>query len=268
MKIALIPSILEKGQIKSISLEEGIGSTGEAHLALLDGAKYVLRICPDEETANKYLGYYKKFKRHGFFPRLLETRGKYMLFEFINGRMAKESEEPEFIFQVGKICALINKVRAKNDYQKSRKFYRKLEEIKTKKIISDKLALKAEEVYRKLDERVFLKASLDAGDVTNDNFMVGLDNKVYFVDIEAIKPNIKGMGIAKAFSTWFKTTEAQKEFMRGYESISSMDFYTEDYAKMTTLIFFVQRIRFKAEKGEQYYVKRTINKLERLLEKK
>ena len=44
-----------------------------------------------------------------------------------------------------------------------------------------------------------------------------------------------------------------------------MDFYTDDYGKLATLLFFVQRIRFKANKEEMDVVRRTINKLERLL---
>jgi len=268
MNPSLIPQILKKGQIKSITLENGIGSTGEAHLAFLGKEKYLLRICPDEETANKYLGYYKKFKRYGFFPKLLETMGKYMLFEFVNGKRCREHETPETIRQVGRICAIINKAKVPKNYKRNGSFIQKLEEIKNKKVINCELAQKTLENYALLEAKIKLRLSMDAGDVTCDNFMVDKKGHVYFVDIEAIKPNIKGMGIAKAFSTWFKTPEMQKEFRRGYVSISPMSFYTEDYAKMVTLIFFIQRIRFKSNKGEIDLVKQTIKKLERILETK
>ena len=267
MNNSLVSNILKKGEIKSISLEEGIGSTGEAHLAILNNKKYLLRICGDEEIAKKYYGYYQKFKKYRFFPKLLGIYEKYILFEFIRGRMTKEKENVKVIYQVGKICAIINRVKAKYDYQESKRFYRKLEEIKNKRIISKKLADDVENTYKKLDKKIKLKSILDAGDVTNDNFMVDKTGKVYFVDIEAIKPNVKGMGITKAYSSWFKTEKEKESFRRGYESISSMKFYTKDYAKMVTLIFFVQRIRFKHEKGEVDIVNRTINKLNLLLER-
>jgi len=192
--------------------------------------------------------------------------GKYILFEFIKGRMTKEKENAKAIYQVGKICAIINKVKAEYDYQESNRFYRKLEEVKNKKIISKELSNDVEENFRSLDKRIKLKTSLDAGDVTNDNFMVDKTGRVYFVDIEAIKPNVKGMGITKAYTSWFKTDKEKDYFRKGYESISSMNFYTPGYAKMVTLIFFIQRIRFKHEKGEMEIVNRTINKLSLLLE--
>lgn len=264
----LIKKILKEGKIKSMSGETGVGSTGEAHLAILEGKKYLLRICSDNKTSRKYLAYYHKFKKYGFLPKLLEINGKYMLFEFIEGKMCDEEETSKTIYKVGRICAIINKFPAEKDYKIKKNFLEKLKEIKTKKIISKELAEKVKKEYNLLKKRVDLKYSLDAGDVTCDNFMVDTNGKVYFVDIEAIKSNIKGMGIAKAFSTWFKKEDEQKKFRKGYNSINSIKFYDKNYAKLVTLIFFINRIRFKAQKGEQDYVKRTINKLERLLETK
>jgi thiamine kinase-like enzyme len=262
----IIKDILKNGKISSMSLEAGVGSTGEAHLAILEGKKYLLRICPDKATAKKYLGYYNKFKKYDFFPRLLELYGKYMLFEFIIGRRCSEKESPKTIYQVGKICSLINKVNAPKSYKRGKSFVEKLQEIERKKVISPEIAEKVLKTYKKLERVVKFKLALDAGDVTCDNFMKDNNGKIYFVDIEAIKPNIKGMGIAKAFSTWFKTEKDQKQFRKGYESVGSMKFYTKYYGKLLTLTFFIQRIRFKYNKGEMDMVNRTIIKLERLIQ--
>jgi len=261
----IIDEILKRGKLKSMSVETGVGSTGEAHLATLEGKKYLLRICKDEETANKYIGYYNKFKKHGFFPKLLESTGKYVLFEFIEGRRCSENESLRVIRRIGRIAAQINKAKADYDYQKSGRFFKKLEEIRQKKFIPEDLAIKAIGLYNLLNKKIKLKYALDAGDMTNDNFMISKKGKVYFVDIEAIKPNIKGYGIAKGFSSWFKDDKDKEYFTKGYNSAGSMNFFTEDYMKLVTLIFFIDRIRFKSIKGEMNIVKITISKLNKLL---
>ena len=183
MKHPLISQILENGKIKSMTHGFGIGSTGEAHLAVLDDKKYLLRICPDKKTTKKYWGYYRKFKKYNFLPKLLEIRGRYMLFEFIEGRTAYEKDSPKVIYQVGKICAIINNYKVDKGYKRKKSFAEKLQEIKNKKIISRELLAKVEGEYKQLDKKVKLKNSLDAGDVTNDNFIVNQKGKVYFVDI-------------------------------------------------------------------------------------
>jgi len=260
----MIEEILKKGKIIPIHEKNGIGSTKEAHIAKLNGKKYLLRICQDKETAEKYKKYYNLFKKYGFFPKLIESKDNYLLFEFINGRMCKEKEEKQIIMQIGKICGIINKINAKNYSEREHKSFKKLDLIEKYKIISNEKSKEITNFYKNLSKKVKLKTSLDAGDVTNDNFMV-LGKKVYFVDIEAIKPNIKGYGIAKAFTSWFKTEEERKAFTKAYNSVNSMKFYNADYHKLVTLIFFINRLKFKFEKGEKRIVKTTIKKLNKLL---
>jgi hypothetical protein len=261
MDMKLINQILKSGKITSLAHSEGIGSTGEAHLAEFNGKKYLLRICKDKGTAERYIKYYNQFKKYGFFPELLETHDNYLLFEFIKGRTCKEeNEEIRVIEQVGKICAIINKGRANYDYESG--FFRKLNAISEKKILTNKKIDEIREFYKK--SKVKLKILLDAGDVTNDNFMVK-GKKIYFVDIEAIKPNIKGFGIAKSFSSWFKSEKERKAFEKGYSKINSMKFFNKNYRDLCTLIFLIHRISFKHNKGEHKLVEISIKKLNRIL---
>jgi len=264
----IIQEILKRGKLKSMLESHGIGSTGEAHRAKLDGKKYLLRICKDAKTARKYKLYYDKLKKYKIFPKLLELKGKYVLFEFIEGRRGKEKEEPQVIYQIGKICALINQIKAKHSKQKALSFLEKLKEIYDKRIISKELYKKILQEYNGLNKTVKFNISYDAGDVTNDNFIIDPKGRAYFVDIEAIRPTKKGMGIAKAFAAWFKKEKQRAIFKKGYESIASMKFYTKDYGRLLTLIFYTTRIRFKHNKGEHEIVKRTIYKLEKLLDDK
>ena len=257
----LISRILDYGKITSLTHSTGIGSTGEAHLAKYNSKKYLLRICKDKETAERYIKYYNQFKKYRFFPKLLETQDNYLLFEFIKGRTCKEeTEDTKVIEQIGKICAIINKGKASYDYKSG--FFRKLNAISEKKILTKSKISEIREFYRK--SKVNLKISLDAGDVTNDNFMMA-GKKVYFVDIEAIKPNITGFGIAKSFSSWFKNEKERKAFERGYSKVNSMKFFNKDYQDLCTLIFLIHRINFKHDKGEHNLVEISIKKLDRIL---
>lgn len=260
----MIQDILKEHRLTSLSIEAmGIGASGEAHLAKYKGKKYILRICEDGETAKRYEGYYKKFKKYGFFPKLLERDGKYVLFEFIKGRNCHEQESLRFIKQIGKICGIVNTSEVKVNYEK--KFFRNLNSIKRNGYLPKSKIKEIIEFYKLNKHKVKLKTALDANDVTNDNFMVS-GGKVYFVDIEAIKPYIKGFGIAKAFTSWFKTPRTRDTFRKGYDSASSMRFYTEDYADLCTLIFLVQRINFKSAKGEHKIVRVALKRLNNILE--
>ncbi len=260
----LIDFILKKGKISLLSKGREVGSTKEAHLAIFNGKKYLLRICPDRETAKRYISMYKKFKKYNFLPKLLEFKDNYILFEFIPGRNCYERENKETIYKIGKICGIINKFKAKNDFQESRRFFQKLNALKEKKILSNNKLDEIKECYSYFDKKIKLHGALDAGDVTNDNFIVK-KGKVYFVDIEAIKENIKGYGIAKAFSSWFKEKSERDYFKKGYNKFNSFKFFNEDYMRFVTLIFLINRINFKSDKGEKAIVKQSIFKLNKLL---
>lgn len=254
----MIKKILEDGKIKTLFSSLGSGTTGEAHLATYKKQKYVLRICQDNQTAKKYKRIYNLFKKQKFLPRLLESYKHYLLFEYIPGRDLKEKERPEIIKQVGKICGLINKSISKGTWKN--KTLSKLKEIENKKIITKKLSKKTRKRYKQLLKRVELKFGWDAGDVTNDNFRL-YKGKVYFVDIEAIKFQIKGFGLTKGLYVWFKDERSQEIFKKAYNSILNSKFYTKNYQEICLIIFLISRIRFKSNKGEKRSTKKAIKDL-------
>lgn len=259
----LITQILKHGKIKKLTSSKGSGTTGEAHLAQLKGKKYVLRICPNKKTADWYLFLYKKLEKYEILPKIFEYQGKYLLIEYIIGRDLKEKEDEKIIYMVGKICALVNKTKYAGKYKN--KFLDKLNEITDRNIISEEKSKKIEELYKKLKSKIKLHFSLDIGDTTNDNFRLSKKGKIYFVDIEAIKYHIKGMSIAKAFYQWFKKPEERKNFIKGYKSKHPINYLTKNYLKFCYLIFLIQRIRFKHNKGEKASLKTALFKLDRLL---
>jgi Ser/Thr protein kinase RdoA (MazF antagonist) len=262
----LINQILEYGKISILTSSRGSGTTGEAHLAQLKSKKYVLRICPDKKTAEWYIFLYRRLGKYEFLPKIIESQGKYLLLEYITGRDLKEKENKKIIYKVGKICARVNKTKYAGKYKN--KFLDKLTEITDKKIVSEEKSKQIEDMYKKLKRKVKPHLSLDIGDTTNDNFRFSKEGKVYFVDIEAIKYHIKGMSIAKAFYQWFKRPAERKSFIEGYKSEHPISYLTEDYLKLCSLIFLIQRIRFKHNKGEKAVLKKALLRLDELLEEK
>ena len=108
--------------------------------------------------------------------------------------------------------------------------------------------------------------ALDANDITPSNFRLSKDGKVYFVDIEAIKPRIKGFGIAKFYIQWGKTSARRKAFDRGYSSIYSMKFLTQGYKDFIFLNFIIQEINYSIKIFRRDYSKQLIM-LDKLLKK-
>ena len=85
---------------------------------------------------------------------------------------------------------------------------------------------------------------MDANDVYPENFRLRKE-KVYFVDIEAIKPLFRGHGIAKSFIKWFKTNKQREKFKEGYKSAASLNFLTKDYLQFLYLNYFMRSIAIK-----------------------
>ena len=110
-----------------------------------------------------------------------------------------------------------------------------------------------------------MKLGLDIGDSTSDNFRLSEAGKLYFVDIEAVKYHLIGMSITKAFYNWFKRPEEQSAFLEGYSSVHQLKYFTKDYQTLCLLIFLIQRIRFKHNKGELSTLEKSLKKLEKLL---
>ena len=108
------------------------------------------------------------------------------------------------------------------------------------------------------------KIVLDVNDMTPDNFRLR-KGIVYLVDIEGIKPRIKGFGIAKGFLKWMRDEKSRDAFKQGYKKISKKWFFESYYADLCYLSFIIQSLNYKAQIGRDY--KTDILRLERLLKK-
>lgn len=233
------------------------GATKETHFAFYNKKKYVLRICNNEKSKKYCHEAFKKFGKTKIMPRLIEEKDNYFLIEFIIGRDLEEvkGENNKTLKQVGRILALVNAEKKEFDYKASLKKY--LRYISKNKVLSKEDLLDTKKLLKKLS-KIRLITCLDISDLTADNFRLSKEGKVYLVDIGAIKPKFAGFGITKAFFQWIKTEKQQQAFKEGYNSISSIDFYSGDYKILSELFFVIQVIYYKHLQNKNYdaYLKR------------
>ena len=238
--------ILKQAEITRTKL----GDSGQTFLVKYKDKKFILRRCNNKKEADFYIQIYKKLNKYKFLPKIIERSKENILFEFIEGRNCRKSEGKKIIYQVGKICACINKIRFRK-FDINKKAYYNLKTLLDKNVINKEKFEKIKGLYNKLKRKIKPKAAIDSNDVYPENFRLRR-GKVYFIDIEAIKPRLKGQGIAKAFIRWFKTSKQKEEFKRGYNSVSSIKFLTEDYLRFCYLNFLLQTIGIKLRKGREF----------------
>ncbi len=241
------------------------GLSGQTFLVEHGKENCVLRKFPDRKTANFHSDVIKRLQRHRIVPKLLGQHHNLLLLEFISGRTCTKDDATQAAFQVGRICGIINRMKLRNKYDIDVKFFKHLSLIKRRKIITSQEYVKAKKLYLMLKRRLKAKAAMDANDVYPANFRIQ-NGKIFLVDIEGIKPRLKGRGIAKAFSRWFKKESQRRQFWKGYQKAASSKFWTKDYALLAELYFLVPTISYGADPTRQIKQK-DIRALKHLLAK-
>ena len=241
--------ILSRGELAILLPEgEGGGLSGEVHLIRHNNQKYVVRRCQSLKTAKFYEFVSKELEKYAFMPKFLGRSEKDVLYEYIEGRDLREKERAEIFTQLGIIGAHVNQVPAQMNIdvdirQKLRELVtgrytysikvimrRKLSKIsqKPESVLTRDDANATYALYAFLKKKTRPEISLDIADFVPGNFRLR-NRKVYLVDIESIKPNIKGAGTAKFRLKWGKSLLRQQHFKKGYQQIASMKFLNETY---------------------------------------
>jgi len=239
-----VKHIINNGKISKL---EG-GESGETFLVKYSGKKFVLRRYQTKKEADYYVSVYNKLKKYGFLPDLYFHEDKDILMEYISGRDCKKSDALKVAEQVGRICALISKLKIRSIFNKNKPLEPLLDIMKIKGIIGESSSQSLIKEYYGLKKRVKPKLSIDYDDVHPQNFRLR-NGRVYLVDLEEFDLNFKGAGIAKSFLRWFKTDFERKNFLRGYAEISSPDFLTQDYLKFLYLRFTIYIVAYKIKKN-------------------
>ena len=252
--------ILKKGEIKELLSDEGGGGwSKEAHLLIYGKEKYMLRRAQTLQRAKKYEELSKKLEKFGFLPKFLGRYGKDVIYEYIEGRDLRREETLKVIKQIGKIAGQINKVRANDSLDK--KFEKQINEAltgdfkdlnkKVKPLLSKEKVDEIIRLYFYLKRKSKPSIRLDLNDASPSNFRLR-KGKVYFVDIEAIKPRYKGYLIGKAFTKWFRTKNQQKAFLEGYNLVLSAGFINDYYLDFTYINYLVQEVNYTCRYGKKY----------------
>lgn len=229
--------ILVKGQTK---LLPG-GDSKETFLVNYKRKKFVLRKCSNKKRANELAFICNNLERYDILPKLLYQEGKNLMFEYVKGRACKKSDALKVAQEIGKICALINKLPNKNSFNFDKRFFGYLETLNEWGLFAPEEIKKINKIYTDFRRTIKPKIILDANDVYPENFRLRR-GKVYLVDVDAIKPLLKGFGIGKGFVRWFKTPKQRERFKKGYCSIAPVNFLNDNYLKFILLNFLARNI--------------------------
>lgn len=276
--------ILKEGKI-SLLLPEGEGGalSGEVHLIQYDNKKYIVRRCEEISQAKFYESISKKFEKYGFLPKFLGRFGKDVLYEYIEGRDLTKEESLSTIEQMGRIAGYINRVKIQGKVES--RFNKQLRELSTgnyvlnikertranknknkgkRAVLKKDQIEKIKKIYNLLKKKVNPTLALDVNDVSPNNFRIDKKGKVYLVDIEGIKPRIKGFGFAKFYLKFGKTTRRINAYKKGYNSVISGEYLTEEYLDFININFFVQKILYNIKIFDKDY-KNTLDSLNKIL---
>lgn len=279
--------LLGTGKPELLMSDSGGGClSGEAHLVRQEGQRYVVRRCDTLSRAKRYEEFSRCFGKYGFLPEFLGRSGKDVFYEYIEGRDLRKNEPLKVFEQIGKIAAHINEINAEGSV--STRFYRQVRELvtgnfamnpkvlvkrirvkgwrKPKPLLTEQYARRVRACFKHLERETNPTLALDANDINPTNFRLR-KGKVYFVDVEAIKPRIKGFGIGKCYLTWAKSPKKRRAFEKGYSSVSSIDFLTEEYLDFIFLNFVLQKINYAVNIFQDRGHQNPLNILEGLLEK-
>ena len=103
--------ILKKGEISELISDSGAGGlTREKRLVSHEGKRYVLRICKDIKTAERYEKIHKKLEKYSFLPKLIGRQRRKILFEYIRGRDCRHKDALKVAYDVGRIVGAVSKL--------------------------------------------------------------------------------------------------------------------------------------------------------------
>jgi len=230
--------IIKKGICIPIIPESG-GDSREVHTLIHNNNKYILRKCGSQKTRDKYLETYKKFQKFDFLPRLLYIHGNNLLFEYIQGRDLLKTDAELTASKIGMITAITNSFQGDIDININNKFYKAINYLFNQKIINDNQKNKAVKIFENNKPKK-IEIITEIKDLAHHNFRIG--REIFLVDIDAIQPHLKGIGIAKAFLKWFRKPKERELFLQGYNEINDSSFWTPQYQKFAYLIYLILKL--------------------------
>lgn len=238
------------------------GISGQAFLVTDGSSRHKLRECDSCRKAKELEQRLKKVTQLGILPKFHGRDGRYLLFDFIEGRDLVKQEGPAVIHKLGQMVGKLNKVKV-NKYDHNKYFLGSLDYLLKNDTIDKQLYDDILAGYRTLGSKIKLQYCMDYKDMQPSNVRMSTDGKLYFIDEEAMRQRFKGFGLAKPFMKWFD--EAQRAaFENGYNTVSDIGFFDADLEKFSGLYYLVVNTRVKHE-GKRPHQK-NLARLKKLLD--
>lgn len=226
------------------------GESGETFLVEYRKKKFVLRNYETKDEADYIMNIYKKLRRYGFLPEIYVQDGKSLLIEYVEGRDCTKRDTSKVALQVGRICGLINHLKMKGIRLKERSMSSIFKTLREYRIIDEKSYHILQSRYTLLRKKIHPTLAIDFDDVYPKNFRLR-NGRVFLVDLEDFDMKVKGSCIGKAFLRWFKKPAQREKFLKGYGSIASIDFLTEDYLQFLYLNFTLYIVAYKLKYNKE-----------------
>jgi hypothetical protein len=242
-------NILSIVKVKSL-IGEGAISGDSFQVTSNNDRKFKLRLCSSIKQA-------KRIEKNvnllpDSFPKFYGRRGKFVLFEWINGKSIYDlgkSIPPNLSYLMGKLIGeahSLNKISNKNP---DTFILGLVERIKKYEALNKTYLKKIMKCYDLLRKKVKLQRVLEFHDLNPRNFMYkgrkdSKNCKLYFVDEDGIGYKIKGIGLAKPLliEKIIKTEAQKKAFWKGYGEFSQSNYFNHDYQNFLILVQLVRSI--------------------------
>lgn len=239
---------------KIVPLDSPNAMSGETFcIYTTKGKKYKLRYCEDLKKAKRIAKNIKLIPEA--FPKFYGQKGRFLLFEWIEGKEPPKKLPLKFCYELGKMVGKAHASNKKNvkfdiDYL----FIEKLKRLKKSRAMKEKEIKLIKKLYNSLRNKVSINAVVEFHDLHNGNFIVSKKGKLFFIDEEGFTESIKGMGLSKPLFEfgWMKSQKQKDAFWKGYKKYQDNSFFEGDYKDFIGLIYAVRVIGLRHIEGREY----------------
>ncbi|MBI4140484.1 hypothetical protein HY485_01460 [Candidatus Woesearchaeota archaeon] len=235
--------------VKVESLGEIAGLSGQTFKVTgSDGKRYKLHYADGWFAAREIEKTVEKLPH--LFPKCYGREGRFLLFDWIEGRMlTKEEKNPEVYRRLGEWCADVHNLNEVKKGNIDKYFFERLGKIPAS-IVSNEEKARITWIFEGLRKEIDVEIVVELHDIIPENFMVDKKGRMYLVDEGAFMHRIKGLGIAKALMKWIIDPKKRAAFWEGYTQKHSNDYFDNEYERFVMLIECVRAIAFKTGRAD------------------
>jgi hypothetical protein len=253
------PFSLDFERIEPMLMADRTKESIRSFLVTSGGTSHKLRLCGSEAEAALAERTARKFAH--FVPPLHGREGRYLLVEYLEGwRELTMRELLARTAEIGKMCAEVHTYGDPGEHDPRRFFYDYLDGLRDQSVITPAMYVEISKAHDQSFEIARIQVSLDLNDISAQNVMVGPDGTLRYIDEEAIRHGMKGLGTVGLLAR-VERQEQWVAFLDGYNEVADSRFLTPAYFRHLRLAFCVRAIALQVAQGRS---DRTLWLLERL----